>query len=147
MSSGLHNVGSTDIQKVRRNCQDAVNKMVRERDAGLPCISCAEFRNLDAGHFRSVGAAPNLRFHPWNINGQCRSDNGFKGGMTYEYGKELDARRGEGTADFLADLSRKSEPFSELELNTLKAAARMGPRVYEQVYAEMRPHHFPKKAA
>ena len=49
--------------------------------------------------------------------------------------------RGKGPADFLAELSRKSEPFSQIELNTLKDAARHGARVYEQVYFELRPAH------
>ena len=66
--------------------------MVRERDAGLPCITSAEIRNLDAGHFRSVDSSPDLRFHPWNINGQCSADNGYNGGMSYEYGKALDKK-------------------------------------------------------
>ena len=65
-----------------------LNTYVRTRDKGLPCISCGRPEHeieaeqgwktggaWDAGHFRSRGAAPHLRFHLWNIHRQCKSCN------------------------------------------------------------------------
>ncbi|MGE8098099.1 recombination protein NinG [Pseudomonas fluorescens] len=63
-----------------REAQAAVNEYVRLRDAHLPCISCDSLPNdrdlvtgsrWDAGHYRSVGACPELRFEPLNIHRQC----------------------------------------------------------------------------
>ena len=134
-------VGATDHQKAIAATQTAVNKMIRERDAGQPCISCALFRTLEAGHFR-VSIHGTTRFHPWNLNGQCATDNRYPGGVTYEYGVALDKNFGRGTAAFLEKLSRKTEPWDTRELDQLKAAAKYGYSVYLQVYRELRPHHF-----
>lgn len=65
-----------------REARDAFNAWVRERDFFLPCISCGVV-NLtierggawDAGHYRTVGAAPELRFEPLNVHKQCKSCN------------------------------------------------------------------------
>lgn len=58
-----------------RELQTAFNAWIRARDAGLPCISCgrpASWRGQwDAGHYRSVGSNPSMRFDPLNVNKQC----------------------------------------------------------------------------
>jgi hypothetical protein len=66
-----------------REAQAVFNSMIRERDYFKPCISCgvptlaSEIGgSWDAGHFRSVGAAPELRFEPSNVHKQCKSCNG-----------------------------------------------------------------------
>lgn len=136
----LHSVGGTDIQKARANCQRAVNKMIRENDAGRPCISCGRLVPLDAGHFISVGEAPGLRFHPLNINGQCRYENGYKGGRTWEYGRGLDLKYGEGTSEFLKFLPKTANITLD-DIMYLTDAARHGFRVYGQAYRERFPAH------
>jgi hypothetical protein len=133
-------VGMTEHQKAIAATQTAANKMIRERDAGDPCISCAEIRILEAGHFRNSTSGI-VRFHPFNINGQCAQCNRYVGGRTYEYGIALDKKFGRGTAAFLERLSHKTEPWDTRELDQLKVAARYGARVYEQVYFELRPAH------
>lgn len=143
-SWGLHRVGTTDHQRAIAVTQTAVNKMIRARDAGRPCISCALFRTLEAGHFR-VSTHGTTRFHPWNLNGQCATDNRYSGGVTYEYGVALDKKYGKGTAAFLERLSRKTEPWETRELDQLRAAAKYGTTVYTQVYFELRPHHLPNR--
>ena len=129
-----------DHQKGLRNTQDAVNKMIRERDAGLPCVSCGKLRTLEAGHFRS-STHGTTRFHPFNLSGQCATCNRYSGGVTYEYSLELDKRFGEGTAAFLHRLSDTIEPWDTMELEQLRSAARMGHQVYCHLYFELRPHH------
>ncbi|MES1989235.1 MAG: recombination protein NinG [Pseudomonadota bacterium] len=51
------------------------NKYVRLRDENLPCISCGTTKNVQyaAGHYRTVKAAPHLRFNLDNIQKQCNS--------------------------------------------------------------------------
>lgn len=64
--------------------QAEVNKWVRFRDEGLKCISCDnEIKgggyigsgSKQAGHYRSAGSCPELRFNTLNINLQCQRCN------------------------------------------------------------------------
>ena len=78
--------------------RDACNAYIRERDRGLPCVSCgttAPNIQYAAGHYRSVGACPELRYHPSNIWRQCnRNCNQHKSGSAVEYRIELVKRIG-----------------------------------------------------
>lgn len=97
--------------------QKAFNRFIRLRDHGLPCISCdTPFRaissgvkggNWDAGHYRSVGAAPELRFEESNCHGQCKTCNLHKSGNHVAYRSRLEARIG---SEKLAWLEGKHEP-------------------------------------
>ncbi len=54
--------------------QKYFNRWIRHRDRNEPCISCGEIRpflKYDAGHYRSVGACPELRFDERNVHKQC----------------------------------------------------------------------------
>jgi hypothetical protein len=86
-----------------REAQAAVNEYVRMRDAHLPCISCDSMPNdhdlmtgsrWDAGHYRSVGACPELRFEPMNIHRQCVKCNRNLSGNAVEYRIRLVVRIG-----------------------------------------------------
>ncbi len=86
-----------------REAQAAVNEYVRLRDAHLPCISCDSTPNdddlmtgsrWDAGHYRSVGACPELRFEPINIHRQCVKCNRNLSGNAVEYRIRLVLRIG-----------------------------------------------------
>jgi hypothetical protein len=66
--------------------QAMFNKFIRMRDADKSCISCGREHvewtlggSWDCGHFRSVGAAPELRFEELNAHKQCKSCNGGSG--------------------------------------------------------------------
>jgi hypothetical protein len=66
------------------------NKWVRLRDmkAGYGCISCGTKANVQyaAGHYRTRGAAPHLRFNPDNVHLQCNKNcNSAKSGNIVEY--------------------------------------------------------------
>lgn len=82
--------------------QAAVNKYCRLRDiaAGRGCISCgAPFRlagggAFDAGHFRSVGSAPHLRYFTTQIRLQCVRCNRHLAGNVVEYRRGLVAMLG-----------------------------------------------------
>ena len=86
-----------------REAQATVNEYVRLRDSHLPCISCDSMPNdhdlitgsrWDAGHYRSVGACPELRFEPLNIHRQCVKCNRNLSGNAVEYRIRLVVRIG-----------------------------------------------------
>jgi hypothetical protein len=69
-----------------REAQTAFNAYVRARDAGQACISCQKPpKKKNAGHYKSVGGHPELRFHPFNNNLQCEHCNTYKSGNQIEY--------------------------------------------------------------
>lgn len=95
--------------------QSAFNAYVRLRDADQPCISCG-IENppdryggaWDCGHFKTVGAFPELRFEPLNANRQCKSCNGGSGNFSHkartvtdQYRERLVARIGQANVDWL----------------------------------------------
>ena len=83
-----------------REAQSAVNGYIRARDHGKPCISCGNLPeqkyggSMDAGHYRSRGAAPNLRFNLLNIHSQCVKCNRFNSGNVVDYRINLIKRIG-----------------------------------------------------
>lgn len=70
-----------------KELQAAFNAWVRARDAGKPCISCGRHHTgqLHAGHYRSVGSEPALRFEPDNVHLQCAPCNTYLSGNLIAY--------------------------------------------------------------
>ncbi|MES2323259.1 MAG: recombination protein NinG [Pseudomonadota bacterium] len=70
-----------------KEAQAAFNAFIRARDAKDHCISCGQNhdRFWDAGHYRSVGAQPALRFDENNVHKQCVHCNQHRGGNVVEY--------------------------------------------------------------
>lgn len=93
-----------------REAQAAFNAWVRERDAALPCISCNRHHQgkYDAGHYRTVGSNPALRFNPFNCHKQCVPCNQHKSGDIVNYRINLVAKIG---ADKVAWLEGFHEPM------------------------------------
>lgn len=60
-----------------RELQAAFNAWIRMRDAGQPCIACGRHHQGQnhAGHYRSVGSCPELRFEPDNVHLTCQPCN------------------------------------------------------------------------
>jgi len=82
-----------------KEAQIPVNKCVRLRDYDKPCISCDkpasnEPNQWDAGHYRSRGSAPHLRFNLKNIHKQCKRCNRELSGNIVEFRKRLIVRIG-----------------------------------------------------
>lgn len=86
-----------------REAQAAFNAWVRERDAKLPCISCGRHHQgkYDAGHYRTVGSNPALRFEPLNCAKQCVPCNQHKSGDIVNYRIELVKRIGAELVEWL----------------------------------------------
>jgi hypothetical protein len=79
-----------------KECQIAFNAFIRERDAGLPCVSCGRGNNVkqNAGHYRSVGSEPSLRFCEEQVWKQCEHCNSYLSGNLINYRIELLRRIG-----------------------------------------------------
>lgn len=92
-----------------REAQVAINAWVRVRDAALPCVSCGRHHDgqYHAGHYRTVGSNPALRFEPLNIHKQCAPCNNHKSGDIVNYRIELVKRIG---ADLVEWLEGPHEP-------------------------------------
>ena len=79
-----------------KEAQAAFNAYVRARDKDDACISCGNYvlddqigGGWDAGHYRSTGSAPHLRFNLHNCHKQCVKCNRFLSGNVAEYRKGL----------------------------------------------------------
>lgn len=71
------------LQKLQR---EYFNPYIRLRDHSLPCISCGiRTGQFHAGHYRSVGHNPSLRFNEDNVHKQCAQCNNYKRGNVSEY--------------------------------------------------------------
>lgn len=126
-----------------REAQAAVNEYVRLRDAHLPCISCDSMPNdndlmtgsrWDAGHYRSVGACPELRFEPLNIHRQCVKCNRNLSGNAVEYRIRLVQRIG---AEVVAWLEgpHQARKYTIDEIKTIKAEYRAKTRELKRTAA------------
>lgn len=80
------------IPQLIAEAQVEFNKFIRLRDqlAGRNCISSGRAldwsgNNVDAGHYRSTGAAPHLRFDENNCHAQSKHDNQWKAGNVVGY--------------------------------------------------------------
>lgn len=105
-----------------KEAQVAFNAYIRERDYGKPCISCGTFARqrfgggIDAGHYRSRGSAPQLRFHLLNCFAQCKKCNRDLSSNTVEMRKGVALRIG---IDRLEDLERDNR-FRQYKISDLK---------------------------
>lgn len=79
-----------------REAQSAINKYVRVRDKNLPCVSCGRHHEgqYHAGHYKTTGAHPELRFNLRNIHKQCSVCNNHLSGNLINYRINLIDRRG-----------------------------------------------------
>ncbi|MCW6600785.1 recombination protein NinG [Yersinia ruckeri] len=80
-----------------KQAQTEFNAFIRERDADLPCISCGRFHDgqYHAGHYRTVGANPELRFNEDNCHRQCAPCNNHLSGNIENYTPALREKIGE----------------------------------------------------
>ena len=86
-----------------KEAQTAFNRFIRARDMKKPCISCGRFHEgqWHAGHYRTVGAHPELRFTEVNCHKQCAPCNNHKSGNIVEYRIELVKRIGQDQVEWL----------------------------------------------
>lgn len=106
-----------------KEAQAAFNEWIRLRDHGLPCISCGTTADVQyaAGHYKSAGGNPELRFEPLNVHLQCnRNCNMAKSGNLGPYRIELIKRIGQHRVDWLEG-PHEPKRYSVEDLKAIKA--------------------------
>lgn len=109
-----------------REAQAIFNQWVRLRDAALPCVSCSRHHDgqYHAGHYRTVGANPELRFEPLNVHKQCAPCNNHKSGDIVNYRINLVHRIGADQVDWLEG-PHKAQRYTIDDLKAIKAQYRV----------------------
>lgn len=108
-----------------KEAQQAFNAYIRERDALLPCVSCGRHHEgqWHAGHYRTVGANPELRFEPMNVWKQCAPCNNHKSGDIVNYRIELVRRIGPEKVEWLEG-PHEPKRYTIEQLQAIKAEYR-----------------------
>lgn len=113
-----------------REAQAAFNAYIRERDrlAGYACISSGRPLDwngnaVDAGHYRSTGAAPHLRFDENNCHAQSKHDNRYLSGNVAEYRLGLIQRIGLAAVEAL-EADQTPRRYTIEDLQAIKALYR-----------------------
>ena len=83
------------LGQLKEKVQKVVNKYIRLRDAGKPCISSGVYCKLEAGHFYPVRGYDSLRFDEDNINGEGSYSNRYDQGHLIGYAINLKEKIGE----------------------------------------------------
>lgn len=115
------------IPELLKEAQHAFNAFIRERDriAGVGCISSGRpldwsGNSVDAGHYRSVGAAPHLRFDERNCHAQSKHDNQYKAGNVVDYRINLIKRIGLEAVEAL-EADNRTHKWTREELIAIRA--------------------------
>jgi hypothetical protein len=106
-----------------REAQSAFNAFIRARDrqAGHACISSGRPLDwagnaVDAGHYRSRGSAPHLRFDERNCHAQSKHDNRYASGNVVGYRAGLIERIGlEAVEELEADQTPRRYTIDDLK--------------------------------
>lgn len=104
-----------------KELQTAFNAWVRARDAGQPCISCGRHHQgqLHAGHYRSVGSEPALRFESDNVHLQCAPCNTHLSGNLIPYRVNLIGKIGVERVEWLEG-NHEPKKYSMAEILEMK---------------------------
>lgn len=115
------------IPELVTEAQKAFNAFIRERDrlAGHPCISSGRALDwtgnaVDAGHYRSTGAAAHLRFNEDNCHAQSKHDNQWLAGNAVDYRINLIHRIGLKRVEVL-EASNEPRKWQRDELIAIRA--------------------------
>ncbi|WP_285409289.1 recombination protein NinG [Pseudomonas sp. FR229a] len=119
-----------------REAQAAFNEWIRLRDADRPCVSCGRHHEgqYHAGHYRSVGANPELRFEPLNVWKQCAPCNTHLSGNLVNYRLSLLQLIGPEKVDWLEGPHPACKHTVE-EIKTIKAKYRAKTRELKRAAA------------
>ncbi len=131
----MKKVGVASLKKKADTCWSTY---VRMRDADMngiaSCISCGvkkPWKQLQNGHFVSRSSST-LRFDDENCNAQCVGCNMFKQGNQFAYGKALDMKYGDGTAEKLWSQRMDTHKWTITELEEVISDAKEAIKFYEQ---------------
>ena len=113
------------IPKLTAKAQKVFNSYTRKRDSQngyFTCISCGSVKDvesMDAGHYVPVKGSSALRFDEYNVNGECKSCNGFDQFHLIGYRRNLINKIGEGMVLHLENQHRLVKKWSRSELNEI----------------------------
>ena len=113
------------IPKLTAKAQTIFNRYIRNRDSQdgfFTCISCGQTKGhevMDAGHYVPVKGSSALRFDEYNVNGECKSCNGFDQFHLIGYRRNLIDKIGERMVMHLESQSRLIKKWTRTELNEL----------------------------
>ena len=103
-----------------KEVQKVFNQWIRLRDKGLNCISCNKPpKKENAGHYRSVGSSPNLRFEPLNVHLQCEYCNTYQHGNLIPYRQNLIKKIGIESVEWL-ESNHEPKHYSKPDLIIMK---------------------------
>ena len=94
------------LPRLKSELQIIFNSYIRERDKNQPCISCGQFKPLQAGHFFPVQGYDALRFDQDNVHGECAGCNCFDEGHLIGYQDNLRIRIGNERLEELKERAR-----------------------------------------
>lgn len=123
-----------------KEAQIAFNAYIRVRDRGRACVSCGAIQgdikhggSFDAGHYRSVGSAPHMRFNVFNCHSQCKKCNNHLSGNAIVYRNALCKRFG---SEFVERLDNNNEirRFDIPYLKRIKSIFNKKRRLYERYF-------------
>lgn len=101
-----------------KDAQFWFNKFIRIRDGNNPCISCGRWHTgqYHAGHYRSVGSAPHLRFNENNCHKQCSVCNNHLSGNLLQYRAGIIQKLGAETVErLMSDNTPKHYSIDDLK--------------------------------
>ena len=109
------------ISKLKKELDKWFSLYIRLRDADdLGFVKCYtsgryyHYKSIHAGHFMSRKCL-STRWDEINVQPQSIADNLFAQGRQYQFGVNLDAQYGEGTAESLQIKSRQIQKFSRVD--------------------------------
>ena len=123
-----------------REAQAAFNRYIRARDMGKPCICCGRSQGdlkhggaVDAGHYRSRGSAPGLKFNLFNCHSQLAYCNRYLSGNVVGYRAGLIERIG---LDRVERLEQDNSPrrFDAEYLDRVKRIFTKRAKLYERKF-------------
>ena len=113
------------IPKLTAKAQKVFNAYIRQRDSDrgfFCCISCGQVKAtelMDAGHYVPVKGSSALRFDEYNVNGECKSCNGFDQFHLIGYRRNLIDKVGERKVIELEQQHRLIKKWNRSELNEI----------------------------
>ena len=113
------------IPKLTTKAQTIFNRYIRQRDSEdgyFTCISCGQVKAIDlmdAGHYVPVKGSSALRFDEYNVNGECKSCNGFDQFHLIGYRRNLIDKVGERKVIELEQQHRLIKKWSRYELQAI----------------------------
>jgi len=116
---------SKNLTAAKKTCDQWFSKYIRIRDAntnGLcKCITCdtvKPWQDMDCGHFQSRRFL-STRWDEYNASAQCQKCNQYGAGEQYLHGRAINAKFGEGTAEYITQLSRSLHKLNKKEVMEL----------------------------